>query len=127
VLPGGLTVLIPNPAGRFPLACGADPATLGLRVPKLDGALAPLAAMRRPVLQSSANRAGGRDPRRLDEVPEELRRGADLLLDGGELPGKPSTVVDLRGYEERGAWSVAREGAVSPAQLGRLLDWPERG
>jgi L-threonylcarbamoyladenylate synthase len=127
VLPGGLTVLIANPAGRFPLACGADPATLGLRVPSLDGALAPLAAMRWPVLQSSANRAGRPDPRRLDEVPEEIRRGADLLLDGGELPGKPSTVVDLRGYEERGTWSVAREGAVSPAQLGRLLDWPERG
>ena len=69
VLPGGLTVLVPNPAGRFPLACGPDPATLGLRVPALAGDLAALAAVRRPVLQSSANVAGGPDARRIEDVP----------------------------------------------------------
>ncbi len=56
LLPGAVTVLVPNPAGRFALACGADVGTLGLRVPVVPA----LAGVRRPVLQSSANRAGGR-------------------------------------------------------------------
>lgn len=122
VLPGGLTVLLPNPAGRFPLACGPDPATLGLRVPSLAGGLAPLAAVRWPVLQSSANRAGGPDARRIEDVPGDIRRGVDLVLDAGELPGTPSTVVDLRSYEARGEWSIVREGAVAVTDLARRLD-----
>jgi L-threonylcarbamoyladenylate synthase len=122
LLPDALTVLLPNPAARFALAGGSDPTTLGLRVPKLSGDLGPLADVRWPVLQSSANRAGGPDPRRVEDVPEELRRGVDLVLDGGELPGTPSTVIDLRDYEERGTWSVVRDGAVPAAELARRLD-----
>ena len=121
LLPGPVTALVPNPAGRFPLACADDPLTLGLRVPRLEGALAPLSAMRWPVLQSSANLAGGPDPRRLDDVPEAIRAGADLLLDGGELPGTPSTVVDLRRYADTGEWSVVREGALPREALDEAL------
>ena len=114
LMPGGLTALLPNPRRRYPLACGPDPGTLGLRVPNLGTALS---TVRWPVLQSSANRAGGPDARRLADVPEALRRDADLVLDGGELPGTPSTVVDLRGYEEAGEWRVLREGAVPEAEI----------
>jgi L-threonylcarbamoyladenylate synthase len=117
LLPGAVSVLLPNPAGRFPLACGDDPSTLGLRVPEVPL----LAGVRWPVLQSSANRAGGPDPRRLQDVPELLRRSADLVIDGGELPGTPSTVVDLRSYEEDGSWEVVRAGAVSYDELGPAL------
>ena len=122
LLPGALTVLLPNPAARFPLACGPDPATLGLRVPELSGELGPLADVRWPVLQSSANRAGGPDARRIEDVPEDIRRGVDLVLDAGELPGTPSTVVDLRAYEEHGEWSIVRDGAVAVADLAGRLD-----
>jgi tRNA threonylcarbamoyl adenosine modification protein (Sua5/YciO/YrdC/YwlC family) len=117
LMPGGVSVLLLNPAGRFPLACGDDPSTLGLRVPEVPL----LAGVRWPVLQSSANRAGGPDPRRLEDVPELLRRSADLVIDGGELPGTPSTVVDLRRYEEDGSWEVVRAGAVSYDELGPAL------
>ena len=113
LLPGGVTVLLPNPAERFPLACGSDPLTLGVRVPVVPS----LAGVRRPVLQSSANRAGGADPRRLQEVPPLIRAAADLVIDGGELPGTPSTVVDLRRYENDGSWSVVRPGAVGEESL----------
>jgi len=113
LLPGGVTLLLPNPARRFPLACGADPETLGLRVPALPDALAPLRAVAWPVLQSSANVAGAPEARRLADVDPALRAAADLLLDGGELPGAPSTVVDLRGYEGGGEPVVIRHGAVS--------------
>jgi L-threonylcarbamoyladenylate synthase len=118
LLPGGVTALLPNPTGRFPLACGEDLGTLGLRVPVVPQ----LTAVRWPVLQSSANRAGGADPRRLGEVPEFLRAAADLVIDGGELPGTPSTVVDLRSYEEAGEWSIVRRGVVSEESLAAALE-----
>jgi L-threonylcarbamoyladenylate synthase len=73
LLPGGVTLLLPNPARRFALACGPDRETLGLRVPALPPAAAALGAVRWPVLQSSANRAGGPDARALGEVPEAIR------------------------------------------------------
>jgi tRNA threonylcarbamoyl adenosine modification protein (Sua5/YciO/YrdC/YwlC family) len=117
LLPGAVTLLLPNPAGRFPLACGDDPGTLGVRVVRS----APLDGVSWPVLQSSANRAGGSDPHRLEEVPEFIRRAADMVIDGGELPGTPSTVVDLRGYEDSGSWSVVRAGAMAEAELGSVL------
>ena len=124
LLPGALTLLLPNPARRFPLACGRagpDQERLGLRVPVLEGALAPLSAVSWPVLQSSANRSGGADAARVADVDEELRAGVDLILDGGELPGTPSTVVDLTSYEQDGSWEVVREGAVPREAMVRCL------
>ena len=118
LLPGPLTVLLPNPDGRYPLACGPAPATLGLRVPRVEA----LAGVRVPVLQSSANLSGGPDTSRLQDVPEEIRAAADLVIDGGDLPGTPSTVVDLRRYEESGQWGVARTGAVPYMELAEILN-----
>ena len=117
ILPGGVMLLLPNPAGRFPLACGDDPSTLGVRVPDVPG----LRGVRRPVLQSSANAAGGSDPRRVEDVPEAIRAAVDLVIDGGELPGVASTVVDLRGYEQGGSWDVVRPGLVAEEALQRAL------
>jgi L-threonylcarbamoyladenylate synthase len=113
LLPGGVSLLVPNRARRFPLACGDDPATLGVRVASVPQ----LAGVRWPVLQSSANRAGGPDPQRIEDVPELIRSTVDLVIDGGELPGAPSTVIDLRDYEEDGSWSVVRPGAVGEEEL----------
>jgi L-threonylcarbamoyladenylate synthase len=121
LLPGGLTLLLPNPARRYSVACGPDPETLGLRVPQLPPALAALGAVRWPVAQSSANDSGGADARRLEDVPARIRDAADLLLDGGELPGTPSTVVDLRRYEQAREWDVVREGAVPRERLAAVL------
>jgi L-threonylcarbamoyladenylate synthase len=141
LLPGPLTVLLPNPAGRFPLACrvsaGCAPSgdtaadgpvgdsahgpALGLRVPLLPEPLAALRVLERPVMQSSANVSGEPDARRLDGVPRALREGVDLVLDGGELPGIASTVLDLRAYEHAGEWSIARAGPVGRAELERVL------
>jgi L-threonylcarbamoyladenylate synthase len=108
LLPGGVTLLLPNPRGQFPLAGGEG---LGLRVPDVPL----LRGARCVVLQSSANVAGGPDARRIEEVPSAIRAGADLVVDAGELPGTPSTVVDLRAFEETGEWSIVRAGAV-PAE-----------
>jgi L-threonylcarbamoyladenylate synthase len=121
LLPGPVTLLLANRRRRFPLACRPDPSTVGLRVPLLPGSLAALAAVRGPVLQSSANLSGERDARRLAEVPGSVLAGAEVALDGGELPGVASTVVDLRGYEQSGRFSVVRSGALEPAAVERAL------
>jgi L-threonylcarbamoyladenylate synthase len=121
LLPGAVTLLLPNPAHRYPLACGPDRDTLGVRVPAWPPALAALGSVKWPVLQSSANAAGGADARRLQEVPGSIRAAADLVLDGGELPGTPSTVVDLRAYELDARWSIARQGAVAADEIEAAL------
>ena len=118
LLPGPITVVVPNPDGLFPLACGPDPSSIGLRVPLLTGPLEPLRQMRLPVLQTSANASGGPDARRIEDVPEGIRSSVDVVLDAGELPGVASTVVDLSRYESDGTWSVLREGAVPASELG---------
>jgi L-threonylcarbamoyladenylate synthase len=108
LLPGAVTLLIPSEL--YPLAGGAG--TLGLRVPDL-----PAFAAVPPVLQSSANLTGGPDARRLEDMPRAIREGADLVIDGGELAGTPSTVVDLRDYERDGTWRIVRAGAVPEAVI----------
>lgn len=115
LMPGGITALLANPEGRFPLACGPDPSTLGLRVVEV-AALGPVDVA---VMQTSANLSGGPDPCRLADVPQSLREGADLVVDGGELPGTSSTVVDLRGFEPTGEWTIVRQGAVPADVIGR--------
>lgn len=120
LVPGGVTLLVPNPAGRFPLTGGGD--TLGLRVPALPEHLRALEAVTWPVLQSSANRAGAADARSLDEVPEAIRAEAELVLDGGVLPGTPSTVIDLRGFATTRDWAVVRDGAVTREAVRAALD-----
>ncbi|HKG39953.1 MAG TPA: L-threonylcarbamoyladenylate synthase [Conexibacter sp.] len=119
LLPGRVTLLLPNRQGRFPLAAGpgGDVRTLGVRVPDVPA----LAAVPLAVLQSSANHAGGPDATTIAEVPEPIRMQADLVLDAGRLPGTPSTVIDLQRYEDTGEWSVIREGAVATADVARAL------
>ena len=124
LLPGPVTLLLGNPTRRFPLAGGPGEGgveTLGVRVPEWSHPLAPLGTVSAPVLQSSANRSGEPDARRLLDVPASIRAGADLVLDGGELPGVASTVLDLREYEQRGEWQIVREGPLGRADLERIL------
>jgi L-threonylcarbamoyladenylate synthase len=112
LLPGPLTLLLANRAQRFAAACRSDPATLGLRVPRLPAHLRALEAVEVPVMQSSANLSGQPDARTLAEIPDTLLDAADLVIDGGELPGTPSTVIDLRDYDSTRRWHVLREGAL---------------
>jgi L-threonylcarbamoyladenylate synthase len=121
LLPGGVTLIVPNPERRYPLACGPEPERLGIRVPRLTGALEPLAAASWPVLQSSANSSGGADARSVEGVEAAIRAGVDMILDGGELPGTASTVVDLSDYEVSGRFRIAREGAVPSADIESAL------
>jgi L-threonylcarbamoyladenylate synthase len=119
LLPGKVTLLLPNQQGRFPLAAGpgGDVRTLGVRVPDVPA----LTGVRTAVLQSSANHAGGPDARTVAEIPGPIRHGADLVLDAGPLPGTPSTVIELKSYEATGDWTILREGALPTRDVARAL------
>ena len=111
LLPGPYTLVLPNPAGRFRWLTGLRPDTIGIRVPELSGEAKAVVDRVGAVLATSANRHGEPDPRRLEDVPAEIRAGVAAELDGGELPGTASTVLDLTGDEPH----VLREGAVPAA------------
>lgn len=108
VLPGPFTLVVSNPARRFPWLAGPRPDTVGVRVPELSGAAAEVLERLGVVAATSANLHGNPDPRRIEDVPVEILAGVAADFDVGELPGTPSTVLDLTGPEPR----VLREGAV---------------
>jgi L-threonylcarbamoyladenylate synthase len=112
LLPASLTLILPNPARRYDWLTGTRPDAIGVRVPDLGGVAREIVERVGAVAATSANLHGGPDPRRLDDIPEEIR-GAAVLVDGGELPGTPSTVVDLTGAEPE----ILREGAVPAAEV----------
>jgi L-threonylcarbamoyladenylate synthase len=117
LLPGAFTLILPNPERRFPWLTGTRPTTIGVRVPALSGDAAELLRQVGTLAATSANRPGEPDPRTVDEIPEELREGSGAVLDLGELPGTPSTVLDLTGPDP----IVLREGAVPAVEaLARL-------
>ncbi|HEX3267899.1 MAG TPA: L-threonylcarbamoyladenylate synthase [Gaiellaceae bacterium] len=112
LLPGPYTLILPNPGRRYQWITGSTPDRIGVRVPELPGGSAEVFEQVGAVVATSANIHGGRDPRTVDEVAVELRAGAAAVVDGGELPGTPSTVLDLTGREPQ----VLREGAVPAAE-----------
>ncbi len=112
LLSGPFTLVLSNPAQRLPWLAGSRPDTIGVRLPALAGAAAALFEEVGVVAATSANLHGGTDPRRVEDVPGEILDAVAAVLDGGELPGLPSTVLDLTGTEPR----VLREGAVPAAE-----------
>ena len=89
--------------GPFTLVFG----DMGVRVPNLPPSAAAVVREVGVVAATSANLAGGPDPRRIEDVPEEIRAACGAIVDAGELPGVPSTVIDLTGEEPR----ILRQGA----------------
>jgi L-threonylcarbamoyladenylate synthase len=112
LLPGPYTLVLTNPARRYRWLTGTTPDAIGVRVPELPGSAAHVLSLVGAVAATSANLPGGPDPRRLEDVPEQLREGAAAVVDGGELPGAPSTVLVLTGDTPR----VVREGAAPAAE-----------
>jgi L-threonylcarbamoyladenylate synthase len=114
---GPYTLVVPNPARRFPWLTGLRPDTIGVRVPLVTAVAADLLDRVGVVAATSANLHGGPDPARLDDVPAEILDVVAAFLDGDELPGTGSTVVDVTGEAPR----ILREGAVPAAEaLARL-------
>ena len=123
LLPGPVTPVVENPERRYPLACREHPERLGIRL--IEG---PLAGVRCAIFQTSANLSGAAAPSRLEDVDPRISRGVDLALDGGEVGGAPSTVVDLTRLDAEGSWRLLREGAMSEERIrGKLAAGDDLG
>ena len=89
-LPGPLTVILEARSCIPDLLTGGT-GRIGVRIPDHDLALRIIRGFDSPITATSANISGDKDP----VSPSEVRVPYDLLVDGGVLPGTPSTVVDL--------------------------------
>ena len=118
LLPGPYTLVLPNPARHFRWLSGACPETIGVRVPELPEPARAVLDEVALLAATSANAHGGPDARRVEEIPTEIRQACAAVVDAGELPGTPSTVVDLTGREP----SVLREGAIPARDALRRID-----
>jgi L-threonylcarbamoyladenylate synthase len=116
LLPGPVTLVIANPGRRYPLASRDDPERLGVRL--IEG---PLAGAMTPIFQTSANRSGGPAPHDFDQIDAEILAAVDVAIDGGELIGAPSTVVDVSELDSAGRWEVLREGALPAGVIDEVL------
>jgi len=117
LMPGPVTLVVDNPQRRYPLACRQDPEQLGIRL--IGG---PLAGTMCPIFQTSANRSGEPAAARFEDVPQSILDGVDLAIDGGDLPGLPSTVIDVAAIDVDGSWRILRDGAMSPGDVTSALN-----
>jgi tRNA threonylcarbamoyl adenosine modification protein (Sua5/YciO/YrdC/YwlC family) len=107
LLPGPYTLVLPNPARRYPWLNGTSPETIGVRVADLPTPSQHVLDYVGAVAATSANDPGERAAASLADVSRRIREGCGAELDAGELSGEPSTVLDLTGKEP----AVLREGA----------------
>jgi L-threonylcarbamoyladenylate synthase len=123
LLPGPVTVIVPNPAGLFPWLCGDDPSRIGVRIPVLLPGVADAIDGVGVIAATSANLAGQPDPVTLQEVPDAILSQVAVAVDAGPAPaGTPSTVVDLTGPEP----VILREGALSERDVHEILEHGKR-
>jgi L-threonylcarbamoyladenylate synthase len=111
LLPGPYTLVLPNPARRYRWLTGRTQDAIGVRVPELPPEAERVVAESGCVVSTSANLPGGPDPRRVADIPAALLEHVRAVVDVGELPGTPSTVIDFSGAEP----AVIREGAAASA------------
>jgi L-threonylcarbamoyladenylate synthase len=122
LLRGPYTLILRNPARRLAWLTGERPETIGVRITALTGHALAVLQQVGAVAATSANRPGEPDPRSVDEIPEEFRVACPVV-DGGQLPGTPSTVLDLTGEEP----VVLREGAVPTDEALSAVEAVRRG
>jgi L-threonylcarbamoyladenylate synthase len=112
LLPGPYTLILSNPAHRYPWLTGTRTDAIGVRVPELPELAARVLDGVGWVLATSANEPGGPSPATLDDVPSRLRDACAAELDAGRLAGTPSTVIDFTGADP----VVIRDGAALAAE-----------
>ena len=112
LFPGPYTLVLPNPARRYRWITGANPHLIGVRVPELPEPAERILSQVGSVVATSANLPGGPEPCRIEDIPAQILERVAAIVDAGELPGVPSTVIDFSGAEPR----VLRQGAASAAE-----------
>ena len=111
--PGPLTLLFPASTQLPRLLIGSS-GKVGCRVSSNLVAKRLLYFLKEPITSTSANLSGGKSPKQIDEIPEELLNSVDIILDAGETPGGiPSTIMDVSDHP----FIVVREGAIPSTEI----------
>ena len=108
-LPGPLTlILIQKKKMKFISKDGK----IAIRIPDNSFTLNLIEKFGKPIISTSANIAGKKNPIRLADIPIEVKEKCDLIIDGGVCKyRKPSTVVDVK------LKKIIREGVITKKQL----------
>ena len=94
--PGPLTLIVENFQGS----------TTAFRVPQDDFLLELLGKVGRPLYSTSVNRSGEAPMHRLGDIIDVFTDQVELIIDGGDIAGEPSTILDITVTP----WKVLRQG-----------------
>lgn len=120
VWPGAMTIIFQHKE-KFPKILTGGLNTIGIRIPNHPFLLKLLARLDFPLAQTSANVSGLPPAKSMYEVKryfEKSKVKPDLVIDGGEIRGEQSTVIDFTGSEQ----IILRSGLTSKSELDRLLN-----
>ena len=110
--PGALTIVLPLRMG-LPELIHQGSGTLAVRVPNSTTCLELISACGGYLIGTSANKSGKPACRTANEALRSMGEEVDLILDGGRLSEKESTVVKVSGNRVE----LLRSGAVTVAKL----------
>ena len=120
VWPGSVTVVFQRKE-KLPEILTGGLNTIGMRIPDYGFLRALLARLDFPLTQTSANVSGLPSAKGMGEVKRYFGRSKikpDFFVDGGEIQGEQSTVVDFTGKN----LIVLRTGLISRKELDLLLN-----
>lgn len=93
-LPGPYTIILKKRKRPFLEKVSAKGESMGIRIPAHPiYEIVRLAGV--PFVTTSANISGREHTSTLEGIDDEVKSQADLIIDGGKLAGKPSTIIDL--------------------------------
>jgi L-threonylcarbamoyladenylate synthase len=105
--PGPLTLIFRAKPG-LPSPLRSKDGTIGLRISSHPIARQIVEAIDAPLTSTSANPAGAEDLTDCQRIAQLFGDQVDLIIDGGQVPGVGSTVIDLTASPPR----VVREGMI---------------
>ena len=120
IWPGPLTVVFQHKE-KLPKILTGGKDSIGLRIPSHPFLLELLFKLDFPLVQTSANISDKPSAKNLEEIKnyfENAKIKPDLVIDGGELKGKSSTVVDYTGKEPM----ILRTGVITREELDQILE-----
>ncbi|GBE18947.1 threonylcarbamoyl-AMP synthase [archaeon BMS3Abin16] len=114
-LPGPVTFVLRKKALPDVLTGGGG--SVGVRIPESRVALKLIMEVGVPIVSTSANISGQAPPETADEVMAQLPE-VDLILDGGKIAGRGSTIIDLTTCPPR----ILREGAKPAWEVAAVIE-----
>ena len=118
-MPGSVTVILQKNKNVSNLISNDD--TIGVRVPLNLEALRLIEEVGNPIVATSANISGEKEPKKAEDVKKSFKDEDISIIDGGECKlGVPSTVISLVDQEDV---KILREGAISRKEILKFLNF----